>query len=85
VADVEIADHVAEMIELDRSARAILQVHLRAGRRRRRIAVVKKRPALQASLYTLIQIFSVTSSKKCRCPKHFFETKTTFELNLFSL
>ena len=35
------------------------------------VAIVKKRLGLEASLYTLLQVFSVTPSRKCRCPRHF--------------
>ena len=55
------------------------------------IAIVKKRLALEASLYTLLQIFSVTIFEKMPMPQALSETRTTFEenaigsqLNLFS-
>src|SRR5471032_251324 len=55
------------------------------------IAIVKKRLALEASLYTLLQIFSVTLFEKMPMPQALSETRTTFEenaigsqLNLFS-
>src|SRR5215211_3827388 len=55
------------------------------------IAIVKKRLALEASLYTLLQVFSVTLFEKMPMPQALSETTTTFEnneiasqLNLFS-
>src|SRR5665811_1018623 len=55
------------------------------------IAIVKKRLALESSLYTLLQIFSVTIFEKMPMPQALSETRTTFEenaigsqLNLFS-
>jgi hypothetical protein len=55
------------------------------------IAIVKRRLALEASLYTLLQIFSVTIFEKMPMPQALSETRTTFEenaigsqLNLFS-
>ena len=55
------------------------------------IAIVKKRLALEASLYTLLQIFSVTLFEKMPMPLALSETRTAFEgnaigsqLNLFS-
>src|SRR5450755_4692845 len=55
------------------------------------IAIVKKRLALEASLYTLLQVFSVTIFEKMTMPQALSETRTTFEenatgsqLNLFS-
>ena len=55
------------------------------------IAIVKKRLALEASLYTLLQIFSVTLFEKMPMPQALSETRTTFEesdigsqLNLFN-
>jgi hypothetical protein len=55
------------------------------------IAIVKKRLALEASLYTLLQIFSVTIFEKMPMPQALSETRTRFEenaigsqLNLFS-
>jgi hypothetical protein len=54
------------------------------------IAIVKKRLALEASLYTLLQIFSVTLFEKMPMPQALSETNTPFEeheignqLNLF--
>ena len=35
------------------------------------IAIIKKRLIIKASLYTLLQILSVTFSRKCPCSKHF--------------
>jgi len=43
------------------------------------VAIVKKRLALDASLYTLVQIFSVTLFKKVPMSQAFFKTRTTFE------
>jgi hypothetical protein len=55
------------------------------------IAIVKKRLALEASLYTLLQILSVTLFEKIPMPQALSETRTTVEegaissqLNLFS-
>jgi transposase len=55
------------------------------------VAIVKKRLALEASLYTLLQIFSVTLFEKMPLPQALSETANTFEqhqidnqLNLFS-
>ena len=55
------------------------------------VAIVKKRLALEASLYTLLQVFSVTLFEKMPMPQALSETTTTFEnneiasqLNLFS-
>ena len=55
------------------------------------VAIVKKRLALDASLYTLLQVFSVTLFEKIPMPQALSETTTTFEdnevgsqLNLFS-
>ena len=55
------------------------------------VAIVKKRLALDASLYTLLQIFSVTLFEKVPMSQAFFKTRTTFEpdevanqLNLFA-
>jgi hypothetical protein len=55
------------------------------------VAIVKKRLALEASLYTLLQIFSLTLFEKMPMPQALSETTTTFEdteigsqLNLFS-
>src|SRR6202049_3519849 len=54
------------------------------------VAIVKKRLALEASLYTLLQIFSITLFEKMPMPQAFSETTTTFhhnesdsQLNLF--
>ena len=41
-----------------------------------RVAIVKKRLDLDASLYTLLQILSGPSSRKCPYIKHLRETKT---------
>ena len=55
------------------------------------VAIVKKRLALEASLYTLLQVFSVTLCEKMPMPQALSETRTTFEeydigsqLNLFN-
>ena len=55
------------------------------------VAIVKKRLALDASLYTLLQIFSVTLFEKVPMSQAFFRTRTTSEpdevanqLNLFA-
>ena len=55
------------------------------------VAIVKRRLALEASLYTLLQVFSVTLFEKMPMPQALSETRTTFEdndigsqLNLFS-
>ena len=55
------------------------------------VAIVKKRLALEASLYTLLQIFSVTLFEKMPMPQALSETMATVEenaigsqLNLFS-
>ena len=55
------------------------------------VAIVKKRLALDASLYTLLQIFSVTLLEKVPMSQAFFKTRTTSEpdevanqLNLFA-
>jgi hypothetical protein len=55
------------------------------------VAIVKKRLALDASLYTLLQVFSVTLFEKMPMTQALSETTTTFEenemdsqLNLFS-
>src|SRR5438128_6543207 len=55
------------------------------------VAIIKKRLALEASLYTLLQVFSVTLFEKMPMPQALSETTTTFEdneiasqLNLFS-
>ena len=55
------------------------------------VAIVKKRLALDASLYTLLQIFSVTLFEKVPMSQAFFKTRTTSEpdevanqLNLFA-
>ena len=55
------------------------------------VAIVKKRLALDASLYTLLQIFSVTLFEKVPMSQAFFKTTTTFkpdevanQLNLFA-
>jgi transposase len=55
------------------------------------VAIVKKRLALEASLYTLLQIFSVTLFEKMPMPQALFETSNTFDdpqidnqLSLFS-
>ena len=55
------------------------------------VAIVKKRLALDASLYTLLQVFSVTLFEKMPMAQALSETTTTFEenemdsqLNLFS-
>jgi hypothetical protein len=45
------------------------------------VAIVKKRLALEASLYTLLQIFSVTLFEKMPMPQALSETTTTFEEN----
>ncbi len=54
------------------------------------VAIVKKRLGLEASLYTLLQVFSVTLFEKMSMPQAFSESTTTFEdgelsnqLNLF--
>ena len=54
------------------------------------VAIVKKRLALEASLYTLLQIFSITLFEKMPMPQALSETTTTFhhnesdsQLNLF--
>ena len=54
------------------------------------VAIVKKRLSLEASLYTLLQIFSVTLFEKMPMSQAFSESTTTFEdgelsnqLNLF--
>src|ERR1700726_4296837 len=54
------------------------------------VAIVKKRLALEASLYTLLQIFSITLFEKMPMPQVLSETGTTYEedriasqLNLF--
>jgi hypothetical protein len=54
------------------------------------VAIVKKSLALEASLYTLLQVFSVTLFEKMPMPQALSETRTTFEedgiasqLNLF--
>jgi IS4 transposase len=54
------------------------------------VAIVKKRLALEVSLYTLLQIFSVTIFEKMPIPEALSETRNTFEghqisnqLNLF--
>jgi IS4 transposase len=54
------------------------------------VAIVKKRLALEAPLYTLLQVFSVTLFEKMPMPQALSETGTTFEedqissqLNLF--
>jgi len=43
------------------------------------VAIVKKRLALEASLYTLLQVFSVTLFEKMPMPQVLSETGTTFE------
>src|SRR5947208_4013356 len=55
------------------------------------VAIIKKRLALEASLYTLLQVFSVTLFEKMPMPQALSVTTTTFEdnevgsqLNLFS-
>jgi len=55
------------------------------------VAIVKKRLASEASLYTLLQIFSVTLFEKMPLPQALSETSNTFEhppidnqLSLFS-
>jgi transposase len=55
------------------------------------VAIIKKRLALEASLYTLLQVFSVTLFEKMPMAQALSETTTTFEenemdsqLNLFS-
>ena len=45
------------------------------------VAIVKKRLDLEASLYTLLQIFSVTLFEKMPMPQALSETGTTFEEN----
>ena len=54
------------------------------------VAIVKKRLGLEASLYTLLQVFSVTLFEKMPMSQAFPESTTTFEdgglsnqLNLF--
>ena len=54
------------------------------------VAIVKKRLGLEASLYTLLQVFSVTLFEKMPMTQAFSESTTTFEdgelsnqLNLF--
>ena len=54
------------------------------------VAIVKKRLGLEASLYTLLQVFSVTLFEKMPMSQAFSESTTTFEdgelsnqLNLF--
>ena len=55
------------------------------------VAIVKKRLGLEASLYTLLQVFSVTLFEKMPMSQAFPESTTTFEdgglsnqLNLFN-
>jgi hypothetical protein len=64
--------------------------NLDRGFRLRPVAIVKKRLALEASLYTLLQIFSVTLFEKMPMPQALSEMMRTFEeqevgnqLNLF--
>jgi transposase len=45
------------------------------------VAIVKKRLALEASLYTLLQVFSVALFEKMPMPQALSETTTTFEDN----
>ena len=56
------------------------------------VAIIKKRLALDVSLYTLLQVFSVTLFEKMPLNKGFFETSYTSErimpsnqLNLFDI
>lgn len=66
------------MTDLAMAPRAALSVYVI-------IAVVKKCHALEASLYTLLQIFSVTLFEKMPMPQAFSETRTTFEENAVKL
>ena len=43
------------------------------------VAIVKKRVTLEASLYTLLQIFSVTLFEKMPMPQALSETETRFK------
>jgi len=43
------------------------------------VAIIKKRLALEASLYTLLQVFSVTLFEKMPMPQALSETRNTFE------
>ena len=43
------------------------------------VAIIKKRLGLEASLYTLLQIFSVTLFEKMPMSQAFPESTTTFE------
>ena len=45
------------------------------------VAIVKKRLVLEASLYTLLQVFSVTLFEKMPMSQALSETRTTFEEN----
>ena len=45
------------------------------------VAIVKKRLALEASLYTLLQIFSVTLFEKMPMPQALSETRNTCQEN----
>src|SRR6202158_3578345 len=47
------------------------------------VAIVKKRLALEASLYTLLQVFSVTLCEKMPMPQALSETRDTFEEHEF--
>ena len=56
------------------------------------VAIIKKRLNLDASLYTLLQVFSVTLFEKIPLNKDFFNTKHILEedmisnqLNLFNI
>ena len=48
------------------------------------VAIVKKRLVLEASLYTLLQVFSVTLFEKMPMSQALSETRTTFEENEIS-
>ncbi|NHN38315.1 IS4 family transposase [Pseudomaricurvus alcaniphilus] len=48
------------------------------------VAIIKKRLGLDASLYTLLQIFSVTLFEKTPLNKDFFDSKYTPEDDMFS-
>jgi hypothetical protein len=45
------------------------------------VAIVKKRLVLEASLYTLLQVFSVTLFEKMPMSQALSKTRTTFEEN----
>jgi hypothetical protein len=70
--DQTILRHVGQRREdanLDRSSVYVL------------VAIVKKRLALEASLYTLLQIFSITLFEKMPIPQALSEMTNTFEQN----